>query len=169
MPAILAAPADQRFSCSIQLALFVAVLSTVQAFRLVGRVVAGVLHLENKVLLAVRAFVLIVHAGFVAFVRVFNLFLAVRALQVHINLRCRTFHSSGKAASGFPLIQALDIQTMPFLEAIALSVGEFAGYLAGLVVGRTFDLSPKKAQAIGEYLIIGLVVTAAVAVTVLYS
>lgn len=64
---------------------------------------------------------------------------------------------------------ALDIQTMPLLEAIALSLGEFAGYLASLVVGRTFELSPKKAQAIGEYLIIGLIVTAVVAVTVLYS
>jgi hypothetical protein len=58
---------------------------------------------------------------------------------------------------------------MPLLEAIALSFGEFAGYLAGLVVGRTFDLSPKKAQAIGEYLILALIVIAAVAVTVVYS
>ena len=58
---------------------------------------------------------------------------------------------------------------MPLLEAIALSFGELAGYLADLVVGRTFDLPPKKAQAIGEYLILALIVTAAVAVTVVYS
>ena len=58
---------------------------------------------------------------------------------------------------------------MPWIEAIAISFGEFAGYLAGLVVGRTFELPPKKAQAIGEYLIIGLIVIAAVTVTVVYS
>jgi len=58
---------------------------------------------------------------------------------------------------------------MPLLEAIALSFGELAGYLVGLVMGRTFDLPPKKAQVIGEYLILALIVTAAVAVTVVYS
>ena len=58
---------------------------------------------------------------------------------------------------------------MPWLEALARSLVELTGYLFGMVVGRTFDLSPKKAQAIGGYLIIGLIVTAAVAVTVIYS
>ena len=58
---------------------------------------------------------------------------------------------------------------MPLLEAVALSIGEFAGYLAGLVVGRTFDLPPKKAQAIGEYLILGVIAIAAAVVTVIYS
>lgn len=58
---------------------------------------------------------------------------------------------------------------MPWLEAIALSIGELAGYLAGLVVGRTFDLSPKKAQTIGEYLILGLIASAAIAITFIYS
>lgn len=59
--------------------------------------------------------------------------------------------------------------TIPLLEAVAASFGELAGYLAGLVVGRTFDLPPKKAQAIGEYLILGVIACAAVAVTVIYS
>jgi fructose-specific phosphotransferase system IIC component len=58
---------------------------------------------------------------------------------------------------------------MPLLEAVALFIGELAGYIAGLVVGRTFDLPPKKAQAIGEYLILGVIATAVVAVTIIYS
>lgn len=58
---------------------------------------------------------------------------------------------------------------MPWLEAVALSIGELAGYLVGLIVGRTFDLPPKKAQAIGEYLILGVIASAAIAITVIYS
>lgn len=58
---------------------------------------------------------------------------------------------------------------MPWLEAVALSIGELAGYLAGLIVGRTFDLPPKQAQAIGEYLILGVIASAAIAITVIYS
>ena len=58
---------------------------------------------------------------------------------------------------------------MPILEAVAVSLGELAGYLAGLVVGRAFDLPPKKAQAIGEYLILGVIASAAIAITVIYS
>lgn len=58
---------------------------------------------------------------------------------------------------------------MSWLEAVALSIGELAGYLVGLMVGRTFDLPPKTAQAIGEYLIVGVIATAAVAVTIIYS
>ena len=38
---------------------------------------------------------------------------------------------------------------MPWLEALARSLVELTGYLFGMVVGRAFDLSPKKAQAIG--------------------
>ena len=55
------------------------------------------------------------------------------------------------------------------LEAVAVSLGELAGYLAGLAVGRTFDLPPKKAQAIGEYLILGVIASAAIAITAIYS
>lgn len=58
---------------------------------------------------------------------------------------------------------------MPLLEAFALSIAELAGYLAGLVVGRTFDLIPKKAQAISEYQIHGDIASAAIAITVIYS
>ena len=58
---------------------------------------------------------------------------------------------------------------MPWLEAVALSIGELAGYLVGLIVGRTFDLPPKRAQAIGEYLILGVIAGAAIAITVIYS
>lgn len=58
---------------------------------------------------------------------------------------------------------------MSLLEALATFVGELAAYLLGLVVGRTFHLSPEKAQAVGEYLILGIVAGAAIALTVIYA
>lgn len=58
---------------------------------------------------------------------------------------------------------------MPLLEAVAVSLGELAGYLVGLVVGRTLDIPAKQAQSIGEYLILGVIASAAIAITVIYS
>jgi hypothetical protein len=58
---------------------------------------------------------------------------------------------------------------MPWLEAVALSIGELAGYLVGLMLCRTFDLPPKRAQAIGEYLILGVIATVAIVITIIYS
>ena len=56
---------------------------------------------------------------------------------------------------------------MSVLDASA--IGETVAYLAGRVVGRTFQLEPKKAQRIGEYIVISVIVGAAVFVTVAYS
>jgi branched-subunit amino acid ABC-type transport system permease component len=58
---------------------------------------------------------------------------------------------------------------MSLLDATAYAIGETVAYLAGRVVGRTFHLEPKKAQRIGEYVVIGVIVGAAVFVTVAYS
>ena len=58
---------------------------------------------------------------------------------------------------------------MSVLDASASAIGETVAYLAGRVVGRTFQLEPKKAQRIGEYIVIGVIVGAAVLVTVAYS
>lgn len=58
---------------------------------------------------------------------------------------------------------------MAWLEPLAVLIGEAAAYLVGLIVGRTFDLDAEKAQAIGEYVIVGIIAAAAVAVTFTYS
>jgi hypothetical protein len=58
---------------------------------------------------------------------------------------------------------------MSILDATAYAIGEAAAYLVGRVAGRTFHLEPKSAQRIGEYVVIGAIVGAAVLVTVIYS
>jgi membrane protein DedA with SNARE-associated domain len=58
---------------------------------------------------------------------------------------------------------------MSVFEAAACAIGEVVAYVVGRVVGRTFLLDPKKAQVIGEYVVIGAIVGAAVFVTVVYS
>jgi len=58
---------------------------------------------------------------------------------------------------------------MSIFEAAALSIGEVAAYVVGLCAGKTFHLDPKKAQHIGEYIVLGVIFGAAVLVTVIYS
>ncbi|MBS4018079.1 MAG: hypothetical protein KGZ68_07555 [Dechloromonas sp.] len=58
---------------------------------------------------------------------------------------------------------------MSLLDATAYAIGETVAYLAGRVVGRTFHLDPQRAQRIGEYVVIGVIVGAAVFITVAYS
>jgi branched-subunit amino acid ABC-type transport system permease component len=58
---------------------------------------------------------------------------------------------------------------MSLLDATAYAIGETVAYLAGRVVGRTFHLDTKRAQRIGEYVVIGVIVGAAVFITVAYS
>ena len=58
---------------------------------------------------------------------------------------------------------------MSILGATAYAIGEIAAYLVGRVAGRTFHLEAKRAQRIGEYIVIGAIVAAAVLVTVTYS
>ena len=58
---------------------------------------------------------------------------------------------------------------MSILDAAAYAIGETVAYVVGRVVGRTFHLSPKKAKAIGDYFVIGVIVSAAILITVIYS
>ena len=58
---------------------------------------------------------------------------------------------------------------MNIFEAAALSIGEVAACVVGLCAGKTFHLDPKKAQKIGEYIVLGVIFGAAVLVTVIYS
>ncbi|MDR0775629.1 MAG: hypothetical protein LBE81_03200 [Azonexus sp.] len=55
------------------------------------------------------------------------------------------------------------------LGEITAWIGMFIARLAGLATGRTFDLPPKKAQAIGEWLIVAVFAGALIAITVIYS
>lgn len=57
------------------------------------------------------------------------------------------------------------LDVMNVLEAAAGAIGEVAAYVIGRIAGRSFHLEPKKAQAIGEYAVIGVIVGAAVLVT----
>ena len=59
--------------------------------------------------------------------------------------------------------------TMSILDATAYAIGETAAYVVGRIAGRTFHLEPKRAQRIGEYIVIGVIVGAAVLITVIYS
>lgn len=54
-------------------------------------------------------------------------------------------------------------------EAIACAIGEAASYVAGLFIGRTFSLDPKRAQRIGEIVILVLLAGVLIGLTVLYS
>jgi len=58
---------------------------------------------------------------------------------------------------------------MSILDATAYAIGETAAYVVGRIAGRTFHLEPKRARRIGEYIVIGVIVGAAVLITVIYS
>ncbi len=55
------------------------------------------------------------------------------------------------------------------IELIFNAVGEFIGLIAGQIVGRTFQLEPKKAQAIGAYFALTLILGGAVIITFIYA
>ena len=54
-------------------------------------------------------------------------------------------------------------------EAITYAIGEAASYVAGVLIGRTFRVEPKRAQRIGEIVIIVLLAGVLIALTVIYS
>ena len=54
-------------------------------------------------------------------------------------------------------------------DAITWAIGEAAAYMAGLIVGRTFHIEPKRAQRIGEMVIVALLAGVLIAITVIYS
>lgn len=58
---------------------------------------------------------------------------------------------------------------MSIFEAAASAIAELVAYVISRAVGRTFHLSPKRAQVIGEYVVIGPFVGAVVLVALLYS
>jgi hypothetical protein len=58
---------------------------------------------------------------------------------------------------------------MNVLEAAVCAIGEIAAYVIGRIAGYSFHLEPKKAQTIGEYVVIGVIVGSAVFVTLVYS
>jgi hypothetical protein len=58
---------------------------------------------------------------------------------------------------------------MSIADATACAVGEIAAYVVGRIAGKTFRLEPKRAQRIGEYIVLGALFGAAVLVTFLYS
>jgi CDP-diglyceride synthetase len=58
---------------------------------------------------------------------------------------------------------------MSLLDATASAIGETVAYLVGRIVGRTYHLEPKKAQRIGEFIVIGIIAGAAIYITVAYS
>jgi hypothetical protein len=55
------------------------------------------------------------------------------------------------------------------IQAIASMIGEMAAYVLGLLAGRTFHLEPKKAQRIGENIIIAVFFGAMIVITLVYS
>jgi|GEM_PF-4658799 len=58
---------------------------------------------------------------------------------------------------------------MALFDAITYAVAELTAYVAGKATGRVFKLQPKDAQRIGEYVVIGLIASAGLIVTLVYS
>jgi len=54
-------------------------------------------------------------------------------------------------------------------DAITYAIGEAASYVAGLIIGHTFHIEPKRAQRIGEIVLIALLAGVLIALTVIYS
>ena len=58
---------------------------------------------------------------------------------------------------------------MSLFEGVADAVAELIAYVAGKATGRIFKIESNRAQRIGEYLVIALVLSAVVIVTLVYS
>ena len=56
-----------------------------------------------------------------------------------------------------------------FLDAIPAAVAEIVAYVVGKITGRAFKMDPKRAQRIGEYIVMAVIIGVGVAVTVVYS
>jgi hypothetical protein len=56
-----------------------------------------------------------------------------------------------------------------FLDAIPAAVAEIVAYVVGKVTGRACKLAPERAQRIGEYFVMAVIIGAGVAVTLVYS
>jgi hypothetical protein len=58
---------------------------------------------------------------------------------------------------------------MSLFEGVANAVAELIAYVAGKATGRTLKIEPDRAQKIGEYMVIALVLSSVVIVTLVYS
>ncbi|MCB1928768.1 MAG: hypothetical protein KDH17_12135 [Rhodocyclaceae bacterium] len=58
---------------------------------------------------------------------------------------------------------------MDLAEPILAAIGELVACVTGRIIGRTFDLDVERARRIGENVVIGVFLGAAVLVTLLYS
>lgn len=58
---------------------------------------------------------------------------------------------------------------MAVFDAISYAMGELVAYGVGKATGRALKLEPKRAQRIGESVVIGVVVAAGLIVTFVYS
>ena len=55
------------------------------------------------------------------------------------------------------------------LEALPGAVAEAAAFVLGKILKRSFKIEPERAQRIGEWIIMGVIVTAGLTVTIIYS
>ena len=58
---------------------------------------------------------------------------------------------------------------MALFDAISYAVAELVARVAGKVTGRVFKIQAKAARRIGEYIVMGLIVSAGLIVTLVYS
>ena len=58
---------------------------------------------------------------------------------------------------------------MTFLEAAAISIGDLVAALLGLILGKAFNLDPKKAKKVGELVIIWTLLLILLFITFIYS
>lgn len=58
---------------------------------------------------------------------------------------------------------------MALFDAITYAVAELTAYVEGKATGRLLKIQPKNAQRIGEYIVIGLITSAGLIVTLVYS
>ena len=56
-----------------------------------------------------------------------------------------------------------------FLDAIPAAIAEIVAYVVGKITRRAFKLDPKRAQRIGEYIVMAVIIGVGVAVTLVYS
>lgn len=55
------------------------------------------------------------------------------------------------------------------IKELSQAVGEFIAYAVGKIIGRCFDIEAKKAQKIGENVVLFLILISIVFVTLKYS
>lgn len=54
-------------------------------------------------------------------------------------------------------------------ESIAYLIGEIVAYLAGLLIGRKFQVDPARAQKLGESLILAVLIFLLLGITFAYA